>query len=116
MGLTPVGHVERPDRFVQRVRIARRGSAVLVERETVASAEHAEITVVGVVLLHDHDDVLDLRNQVAALSFGEVGPLGRQATSRVRGPRPRGLRPPRGGTRVTARAGLEGEEGTRRAG
>ena len=49
------------------------------EREAVTAAEHAEVVVVGVVLLHVDHDVLDLRQEVGALGLGRVGPgAGRQ--------------------------------------
>ena len=44
-------------------------------RVAVAAAEHAEVRVVGVVLLHVDDDVLDLRQQVGALGPARVGPV-----------------------------------------
>ena len=41
--------------------------AVRAERETLTPArQHAQVVVVGVVLHHQHDDVLDLRQQVSA--------------------------------------------------
>ena len=41
------------------------GLVVGPERETLAAAlQHAEVVVVGVVLHHQHDDVLDLRQEV----------------------------------------------------
>ena len=46
-----------------------------LQREAVARAEHAEVRVVGVVLLHVDDDVLDLRQQVDALGPARVGPV-----------------------------------------
>ena len=41
----------------------------------VAARVHAEVRVVGVVLLHVDDDVLDLREQVDALGPARVGPV-----------------------------------------
>jgi hypothetical protein len=41
--------------------------AVRLQRESrTAAGEHAEVIVVGVVLHHQHDDVLDLRYQIGA--------------------------------------------------
>jgi hypothetical protein len=39
---------------------------VLVDGEPVSTADEAEDVVEGVILHHDHDDVLDLRHLVAA--------------------------------------------------
>ena len=44
-------------------------------RVAVAARVHAEVRVVGVVLLHVDDDVLDLREQVDALGPARVGPV-----------------------------------------
>ena len=72
-------HVERAHRLAVRRRGWRRvGRPVGVEREAVAAAEHAEVVVVGVVLHHQHDDVLDLRERV-----GARGQLAGSAASRV---------------------------------
>ena len=56
----------------------------------VAAAPHAEVRVVGVVLLHVDDDVLDLREQVDALGLPRVGAVAgapqRTAAPRTAGP------------------------------
>ena len=46
----------------------------------VAAVEHPEVRVVGVVLLHVDDDVLDLRQEVDALGPARVGPVARLTT------------------------------------
>jgi hypothetical protein len=43
--------------------------------EPLAPAEHAEVVIEGVVLHHQHDDVLDLRQHVGAGRAGGIGPL-----------------------------------------
>ena len=57
--------VMRPDGLAVGVPVGCLGLAVGAERETVAAiVQHAQVVVVGVVLHHQHDDVLDLRQQV----------------------------------------------------
>ena len=52
------------------VRVRVRRAAVTVKRESVASAEHAEVVVEGMVLLHHDHDVVDLGQRVGA--FGQA--------------------------------------------
>ena len=54
-----------------RVRVCR--AAVAVEREPVASAEHPEVVVEGMVLLHHDHDVVDLGQRVGAFGQARVG-------------------------------------------
>ena len=79
--LAGVGHVERTHRLAVGVVVRVRRLAVRPASEAVASAEHAEVVVVAVVLHHEHDHVLDLGDRVGALGLRRVGPLAR----RVRG-------------------------------
>ena len=55
------------------VRVAVGRVAVGVEREPVAAAEHPEVVVEGVVLHHEHDDVLDLGERVLPLREMRAG-------------------------------------------
>ena len=56
------------------------GSPSASEREALAAAaQHAEVVVVGVVLHHQHDDVLDLRQQVGAGGQGRLRGAARAA-------------------------------------
>ena len=73
--LARVRHVKGRTSLAVHVGVAGGGLAAVVEREAVAATEHAEVAVVRVVLLHDHDDVLDLRDQVRTFGLGDVGPL-----------------------------------------
>src|SRR5580704_6945519 len=54
-----------------RIRVPR--PAATVKRESVASAEHPEVVVEGVVLLHDDHDVIDLRQRVGARGQTWIG-------------------------------------------
>ena len=72
-GLARVGLVEGADIPAARVRIRVRRAAAAVEGEAVAPAEHAEVVVEGVVLLHDDHDVVDLGHRVGALGQARVG-------------------------------------------
>ena len=59
-------------------RVGHGGLAVRSERETLAAAaQHAEIVVVGVVLHHQDDDVLDLRQQISADGLRRIWGLAR---------------------------------------
>ena len=55
-------------------------------RVAVAAAEHAEVRVVGVVLLHVDDDVLDLRKQVRSLGAPRVRAVTRATHPRAGAP------------------------------
>ena len=60
-------HVERTDELAASSRVGVDRPAAAVEREAVAAPEHPEVVVEGVVLHHEDDDVLDLRQRVGAL-------------------------------------------------
>jgi hypothetical protein len=57
------------------VRIGLDGLAIAAESKSVCrgAAQHAEVVVVGVVLHHQHHDVLDLGNHVRAFRHLRVG-------------------------------------------
>jgi hypothetical protein len=75
-GVPRLAHVQRgidrqsevvcADRLARGVGIAVEWSPIGPEGETIAPPEHAEVIVVGVVLLHENDDVLDARQAVGA--------------------------------------------------
>jgi len=71
-----------------RAGIAVHGNAVL-ERQPVdaRAAERAEMVVERVVLHHQHDDVLDLRQRVGAFGLRRIGPLARAPYAAGRGRR-----------------------------
>ena len=78
----------RADGLAVAARVGHRGLAVRSEREALAAAaQHAEVVVVGVVLHHQHDDVLDLRQQISADGQGRI-----RALARFRGFQPRRAR------------------------
>jgi hypothetical protein len=56
--------------------------AVLVDREAVGAGEHPEVMVEGPILLHDHDDVLDLLEPAVLRTRGGSGPGGRRSQHR----------------------------------
>jgi len=67
------GHVEGPQRLAVALRVAVDRITVVTDPEAVAAralaglaAEHPEEVVVGVVLHHQHDHVLDLGQRVGA--------------------------------------------------
>jgi hypothetical protein len=61
----------RPDVLAVGARVGHPRLAAGSEREALAAApQHAEVIVVGVVLHHQHDDVLDLRQQIFAGGLG----------------------------------------------
>src|SRR6201999_1214863 len=69
LDLFGAGQVVRRDRGAVTPRVGR----VRAVRQAVATVlQRAQVVVVGVVLHHEHHDVLDLRQQIRA--FGEVGP------------------------------------------
>ena len=71
--------VERPDVVALAVGVACWSARRRRRGEAVTAAEHPEVVVVGVVLLHVDDDVLDLRQDVGALGSLRVRPAaGRQ--------------------------------------
>ena len=66
-------HLERALKPAVRIRVGGRGEPVLGQREPISAGalarfapEHPEEIVVGVVLQHQHDDVLDLGDRVGA--------------------------------------------------
>src|SRR5690242_17862699 len=65
----------RPDHGTRGVRILGLRGAVVTDREPLAPAERAEVVVEGVILHHQHDDVLDLRQHVGTGRTGGIGPL-----------------------------------------
>ena len=91
-GLAGVGLVEGADVPARGVRVRVCRAAVAVEGEPVASAEHPEVVVEGMVLLHHDHDVVDLGQRVGALGQARVGqgsgaaPLGAGRKVRGRGP------------------------------
>ena len=66
-----------PDHGARGVGILGIRRAVVTEREPLPPAEGAEVVVEGVVLHHQDDDVLDLRQHVGAGRAGGVGPVAR---------------------------------------
>ena len=58
--------VTDPDHGARGVRILGVRRAVVANRQSLAAAQRAEVVVEGVVLHHQHDDVLDLRQRVGA--------------------------------------------------
>ena len=69
------------------VQVRHVGLAVGVPREALAPAvQHAEVVVVGVVLHHQHDDVLDLRQQVGPGGQRRLGALSGLQRAGVAGP------------------------------
>src|SRR5262245_11723631 len=72
------GQVVRGHGLTVRARIRHDGLAVGPQREALAAAaQHAEVVVVGMVLHHQHDDVLDLWQQVSADRLGRIRGLAR---------------------------------------
>src|ERR1700721_2792700 len=59
------------------------GLASVTAGEPLAPAEGAEVVVERVVLHHEHDDVLDLRQQVGADPTGGIGPFARPGPVRL---------------------------------
>ena len=64
-----------PDHSARGVGILGIRRAVVPEREPLPPAEGAEVVVEGVVLQHQDDDVLDLRQHVRAGRTGGIGPV-----------------------------------------
>ena len=78
------GQVVRGHGFAVGTRVGHGRPAVRSEREALAAAaQHAEVVVVGVVLHHQHDDVLDLRQQIGADGPGRNWGLTRFSGSRA---------------------------------
>ncbi len=113
------GHAERVLDVAVGVRVGGERPAAWAEPEPVraAAAQHAELVVVGVVLHHQHDDVLDLRDRVGARGQLRVGQRSRLAEPGV-APGAARRRPPRAGPRDGARrqAGLQQPAPARPAG
>src|SRR4029079_18813134 len=59
------------------VRVLGIRGAIVAEREPLPPAEGAEVVVEGVVLHHQDDDVLDLRQHVGASRTGGIGSVAR---------------------------------------
>ena len=80
------GQMVCPDRLAIAARVGQLRLAVWPEREALTAApQHAEVVVVGVVLHHQHNDVLDLRQQVCAGRPGRLRALpGLQAAHETR--------------------------------
>ena len=83
VGLHGGARVIGPDHGARGVRVLGIGRAVVTERESLAPAEGAEVVVERVVLHHQHDDVLDLRQQVGADPAGGIGPVARPVPARL---------------------------------
>jgi hypothetical protein len=66
-----------PDCGTRRIGIPGIRCAVVTERESLPPAERAEVVVEGMVLHHQDDDVLDLRQHVGAGRAGRIGPVAR---------------------------------------
>ena len=66
-----------PDHRPCGVRILGIRRAIVTERESLPPAEGAEVVVEGVVLHHQDDDVLDLRQHVGASRTGGIGSVAR---------------------------------------
>ena len=71
-GLAGIRLVEGADVAARRVRVRVRRAAAAVEGEPVTSAEHPEVVVEGMVLLHHDHDVVDLGQRVGALGQARV--------------------------------------------
>ena len=72
------GLVKGADDLAVGPRVGDVGLAIGPQRESVTPAlEHAEVVVVGMVLHHQHHDVLDLRQEVGARGQGRPGKLAR---------------------------------------
>ena len=79
IGFAGAVEVEHAHRVAVQVGVRVRRHAVVTEAQAVTAAEHAEVVVVGVVLLHVDDDVLDLRQEVDALGLRRVRTGARRA-------------------------------------
>src|SRR6478735_12296754 len=78
----------RPDHAARGVRVLGIWPAVLTGRQPLTSAEGAEVVVEGVVLHHQHDDVLNLRQYVGADRARRVWPVARPVAARPKLPLP----------------------------
>ena len=69
--------VKRPDHGPRGVRVLGFRRAVVTKGESLAPAQRAEVVIEGVILHHQHDDVLDLRQHVGARRAGGIRPVPR---------------------------------------
>ena len=54
-------------------RVGRR--ATCIERESIATAEHAKVVVERMIFHHDNNNVFDLRQEIGAFRFRTIPPL-----------------------------------------